>query len=137
MTGKQVVESYQNQQAINNKVIQDNQNIQKPQNRSQNTENNNKNTIDKNFSSTNSYPTSQFNNNYNKYNNFLHPISSSHVDVRNWLSISAKVSYIRIPLEKDIDNIIKVNIGGKEINITVKSNEGLQFKQVRFENLNQ
>lgn len=131
---QQIVDYHQNKQAINKNVIQDNQNIQKPQSKSQSVENNN---TSANYNHlNNSYQTSQFSNNYNHYNNFLNPITSSHVDVRNWLSISAKVSYIRIPLEKDIDNRINVNIGGREINLSIKGTEGLQFKQVRFENIN-
>ncbi len=126
----QIADNKLNKQAINKSVIQDNQNIQKPQSMSQNIENINRNTINNN----NNHPTSQLNTNYNKYNNYINPISSSHVDVRNWLSISAKVSYLRIPLEKNIENKIIVNVGGNEITLSIKGNEGLQFKQVRIEN---
>jgi hypothetical protein len=130
---QQVVGDYQNKQAINKNVIQDNQNIQKPQNRYQNIENNTTNTHN-NLNNKNT--TSIYSTNYNNYNNYINPIISPHVDVRNWLSISAKVSYIRIPLIKNMENKITVNVAGKDIIFSLKGTEELQFKQVRFENPN-
>ncbi len=127
---QQVIGDYQNKQAINKNVIQDNQNIQKPQNRYQNIENNTTNTHNNlnNKNTTSIYSTN--------YNNYINPIISPHVDVRNWLSISAKVSYIRIPLIKNMENKITVNVAGKDIIFSLKGTEELQFKQVRFENPN-
>ena len=123
------------QQNINQSQIQNNQNIQKPQNRIQNNNSYNAVKFENNTNNQFNLPNSTPDNSY-YYNNYLKPIETPHVDVRNWLSISAKVSYIRIQLIKNIDNKITVNVAGKDIILNVKGTEGLQFKQMRFENPN-
>jgi hypothetical protein len=132
----QVLEYPQNRQNIDQTVIQENQSTQKNQSRNQNYDNNNgvkfKNNSNNQFNFSNSL--SIHSNNY--YNNYLKTIESCHVDVRNWLSISAKVSYIRIPLMKNMENKITINVAGKDIIMSVIGTDGLQFKQLRFDNAN-
>ena len=128
---QQVVDYQSNKQATNKNVIQDNQNIQKPQSKSQNIENYGTSQVNYN---TNNQSSSFMNNSYSNYNNYLKPITSPHVDVRNWLSISAKVSYVRIPLQNEVNNNIIIKVAGNEINLNIKGTQGLQFKQVRIEN---
>ena len=131
---QQITERYLPQQPINSSVIQENQNVQNvpvidhkiEMYRALKAENNM--SMQNNFGSN--YSSSLLN---NSYNNYSQPITSAHVDVRNWLSISAKVNYIRIPLEKNIDNKISINVGGKTINLNIKGTPELQFKQVRID----
>jgi hypothetical protein len=132
---QQISDSYFSKQPSNSKAIQDKQNKQSTSVLEQKSETkttmnaDNKMTNQKNFGSNFSTSTSN-----NSYNNYSKPITNPHVDVRNWLSISAQVSYMRIPLQNEIDNNIIIKVAGKEINLNIKGTQGLQFKQVRIEN---
>jgi hypothetical protein len=132
---QQISDSYFSKQPSNSKAIQDKQNKQSTSVLEQKSETkttmnaDNKMTNQKNFGSNFSTSTSN-----NSYNNYSKPITNPHVDVRNWLSISAQVSYMRIPLQNEIDNNIIIKVAGKEINLNIKGTRGLQFKQVRIEN---
>ena len=50
-------------------------------------------------------------------------------DTRNWQSLPAFVSYVRIPLQEG-ENTITVNYNGSPITLQVKGNGGLQMKSV-------
>ncbi len=50
-------------------------------------------------------------------------------DTRNWQSLPAFVSYVRVPLQQG-QNTITVNYNGSPITIQVKANGGLQMKSV-------
>lgn len=129
---QQISDSYFSKQPNNSSVIKDNQNKQSASVLQQKFETkttlkaDNNMTNQKKFGSN--FSTSTSNNNYSK------PITNPHVDVRNWLSISAQVSYMRIPLQNEIDNHIIIKVAGKEINLNIKGTKGLQIKQVRIEN---
>ena len=129
---QQISDSYFSKQPINSSVIKDNQNKQSASVLQQKFETKTTLKADNNMTNQkkfgNNFSTSTSNNNYSK------PITNPHVDVRNWLSISAQVSYMRIPLQNEIDNHIIIKVAGKEINLNIKGTKGLQIKQVRIEN---
>jgi hypothetical protein len=129
---QQISDSYFSKQPNNSSVIKDNQNKQSASVLQQKFETKTTLKADKNMINQkkfgSNFSTSTSNNNYSK------PITNPHVDVRNWLSISAQVSYMRIPLQNEIDNNIIIKVAGKEINLNIKGTKGLQIKQVRIEN---
>ncbi len=54
---------------------------------------------------------------------------SEKADTRNWQSLPAFVSYIRVPLQKG-ENVITVNYNGEPISLKVNGGKGLQLKAV-------
>ena len=60
--------------------------------------------------------------------NFFNTVTEK-ADTRNWQSLPAFVSYVRVPLQEG-ENTITVNYNGSPITIQLTSKAGLQMKSV-------